>query len=171
MREKIAHYLVNSETNEWQDADQILTLISEEQTKLKQKFWAKVVVKENGCWEWIGANNGKGYGQFWDGTKLVTAHGFAYGLLRGSIPEGLEPDHLCRNKKCVNPAHIEPVTRSENTRRGIGPTLAGEKQRQKTHCPHGHPYSSENTYITPKGHRQCRICRRIRNRKYDSRPV
>jgi len=136
------------------------------QTSLKKRFWAKVVVAQNHCWEWTGADNGKGYGQFWDGQQLVPAHRIAFEWLRGEIPEGLELDHLCRNKKCVNPMHLELVTRSENTKRGIGPALAAQKQRAKTHCPHGHPYSPENTYITPVGGRQCIICRNARNRRY-----
>lgn len=125
-----------------------------------ERFWSKVSILENGCWEWHRGTNGKGYGQFWDGGRVVPSHRFAFELFNGKIPEGLEPDHLL----CVNPNHIEPVTRSENTLRGIGPALLRARQLAKTHCPQGHPYDETNIYYNKRGQRSCQICRRMNSK-------
>lgn len=93
---------------------------------------------------------------------MVLAHRFFYEHFIGEIPEGLEIDHLCHNTICVNPAHLEAVTHSENLRRE-------HAFRPKTHCPQGHEYTPENTYKTPSGKRQCRICGRTAVRKYHKR--
>jgi len=91
------------------------------------------------------------YGFFWVQNRNVYAHRYAWELVHGSIPEGLEIDHTCRNTRCVNVEHLEAVTRLENNRR---------KVPYKTHCPHGHPYDETNTYILPStGERQCRQCK------------
>lgn len=84
----------------------------------ERRFWLNVR-KSDGCWEWTGSLSGGGYGQFRVHGKQAQVHRFAYGLLVGPVPEGLELDHLCRNRRCVNPAHLEPVTRSINVARGI----------------------------------------------------
>ncbi len=100
------------------------------------------------------------YGQLGvDGTK-VQAHRFAYELLVGPIPDGLEIDHLCRVTACVNPAHLEPVTGQVNTLRGDTPAA---KNAAKTHCPQGHVYSVKNTGVG-NGRRRCRTCGRERTR-------
>jgi hypothetical protein len=111
---------------------------------------------DTGCWNWTGAKDRHGYGRISirpDGTKFT--HRVAYELLIGPIPQGLSLDHLCRNTSCCNPAHLEPVTHAENVRRGAsGP---------KTHCPRGHEYTPENTYVrtrSGKGSRECRTCQR-----------
>ena len=119
-------------------------------------------VRGAGCWEWGGARSKAGYGQIRSGGRgvLLYAHRVAYELARGPIPPGLVIDHLCRNRGCVNPDHLEVVTNGENLLRGD--TFAAENAR-KTHCPYGHPYQGDNLYLTPKhGHRQCRICTRRR---------
>lgn len=122
----------------------------------QQRFDEKhIPVPESGCWLWIGAINPGGYGQFWFNGKLIQAHLFSYEQKHGQIPDGLEPDHLCRVHGCVNPDHLEAVTHQENCARGD----AGEHHRKKTHCPQGHPYNGENLYINPDGRRECRICR------------
>src|SRR5699024_1617461 len=92
--------------------------------------------------------------------RMKLAHRVSYETFAGPIPEGLDLDHLCRNRSCVNPEHLEPVTRSENLRRS--PLMA--RGQDKTHCPHGHEYSPENTRITKAGARACRTCERKRNR-------
>lgn len=120
-----------------------------------------------GCWEWLGPRNRGGYGTFGIGSRTdgsrrtILAHRFAYESLVGSIPEGLELDHLCRNHSCVNPAHLEPVTdlvQSSSSRRVNWESL-------KTHCPKGHPYSGVNS----KGARICRICQRESELRYEEK--
>lgn len=125
------------------------------------RFWPKVrVVDEPGaCWEWT-ASLRKGYGQFGVAARDVEyAHRIAYELLVDTIPEGMQLDHLCRVRHCVNPEHLEVVTPGENYRRGFG--FSGINHR-KTHCPKRHPYDGVNTYVDAKGQRHCRTCRRAR---------
>ncbi len=128
----------------------------------RERFWGKALVGDPGdCWEWNAARTGPGYGAFWLSGRTQLAHRVAYELEVREIPEGLDIDHLCRNRGCVNPAHMEPVTRGENVLRGVGFTAENAK---KTHCPSGHPYDSDNTYINGSGHRVCRECNRQRGR-------
>jgi hypothetical protein len=119
-----------------------------------------------GCWEWIGPRSPKGYAMLSRGRKPVRAHRFMYRLLRGEIPAGLQLDHLCRVRHCVNPWHLEAVTARVNVLRGIGPTA---QNAQKTRCPLGHPLSDENTYRNAQGERRCRICRRSSQERYKRR--
>jgi hypothetical protein len=125
-----------------------------------------------GCWEWRGRCNGKGYGNFWLNGKTRRAHRVSYGMFTGPIPAGLDLDHLCRNRSCVNPAHLEPVTALENTRRGLAGATARARQLAKTHCKHGHAFSNDNTRLRVNGARACRECdakssreRRARNKE------
>ena len=125
------------------------------------RIQSKVAHSPSGCWEWTGAVDLHGYGYLTIGSRLdgtrrkAKAHRVAYEALVGPVPEGLDLDHLCRNRGCVNPEHLEPVTRRENLRRGLG--LIGE-QLGRDCCAHGHPYSSANTYLS-KGARVCRRCK------------
>lgn len=129
--------------------------------RLPARFWVKVKANEAGCWLWTAALNRNGYGFFMDSGRIMrTAHRIAYEALVAAIPEGLVLDHLCRVRHCVNPAHTEPVTQAENLRRGETITA---KASAATCCPKGHPYSGDNLYVNPKGHRSCRICTRDRN--------
>ena len=127
---------------------------------VEERFWEKVEVSDEGCWNWL-AHTADGYGVFWEHKRLVKAHRFSYELHVGPIPNGLELDHLCRNRACVNPDHLEPVTHSVNVLRGIAPL----HRLSKTHCPHGHPYSGDNLYISPSNRRYCRTCTRERMRR------
>lgn len=133
------------------------------------------MVTESGCWLWTARLDDGGYGLigFYDpiayhnsGKKSVQkrAHVAAYELLIGTIPSGMELDHVCRVRCCVNPYHLEPVTHAENVRRGISGIVNGARMRAKTHCPRGHEYSGANLFVT-QGGRKCRECQRIADRK------
>lgn len=122
---------------------------------MEDRFWAKVdFIPFHECWEWGGALSKRGYGNFMvRAGKTDGAHRVAYELLVGPIPEGLHLDHLCRNRACVRPEHLEPVTCGENLRRGSRATA--------THCPQGHPYSGSNLYVRPdRPGRDCKECKR-----------
>jgi hypothetical protein len=125
--------------------------------RLPERFWEKVHQTADGCWEWTAGNSGNGYGRIWvDGSKRA-AHRVAYEAIVGPILPGLQLDHLCRNRGCVRPCHLEPVTPRVNTLRGV--TL-GAANAAKTACPQGHPFSEANTHTEPTGKRRCRTCRR-----------
>jgi len=132
-----------------------------------ERFWDKVDAF-GVCWEWTGAKQSddpSDYGVFGIGGKNIGAHRFAWENLVGPIPEGFVIDHLCRNKPCVNPDHLEPVTPGENIRRGALPFIAKERGRRITECLRGHAYTPENTLINNYGTRGCRTCRDDRRRK------
>lgn len=157
---------------------------------IEERFWAKVnkdgpdgfhsQTGENlgPCWLWTGTT-GKvdGYGRFVVGElpsvngqrrrKRVLAHRWGYEHFVADIPNGLEPDHLCRVRPCVNfERHLEPVTHRENMLRGATPSAANAA---KTECFKGHPFSLENTYTCPRGKRYCRICQRAHEAKRERR--
>lgn len=122
-----------------------------------ERFWQKVDRSQpGGCWSWT-ASKGRRYGDISYGGKSLIAHRVAYVLQIGPIPDGMVLDHLCRNQKCVNPAHLQPVESKENILRGIG---WGAQNARKTHCPKGHPYEGENLRIRPSGRRECLTCKR-----------
>lgn len=135
---------------------------------LPERFWSKVLRLPDGCWLWTAAVL-RQYGRFRfgpDGTSTKLAHRGAYLALAGDVPVGLELDHVCLNKQCVNPAHLALVTHKENVYRGSLPAVSFLLHAAKTHCPQGHPYDEENTYRPPnKNGRYCRACQRIRHRE------
>lgn len=132
----------------------------------EERFWSRVH-KTDGCWLWLGGGTPNGYGRFRVSDGQVGPHRFAYELLVGPIPEGLQIDHECHNiavdqglcaggwacphRRCVNPAHLVPRTRSENVGRG-------NTRARATHCPQGHSYDEANTQLKRDGARRCRTC-------------
>jgi hypothetical protein len=130
----------------------------------RERFMAKVAHPDSrGCVLWTGAKDGKGYGQFCFGKKRFQAHRVAYEKLVGPISEGLQIDHLCRRRACVNPAHLEPVTPRVNYMRGIGQSAINA---MKTHCPRGHPLSDENLLASVFPKRVCLTCTNARTRAH-----
>lgn len=131
------------------------------QQTVVDKFWARVQ-KTDTCWEWIGYRADTGYGRFLcDPSRrpFVLAHRFSYELANGPVPEGLHVHHECRNRACVNPAHLRAVNRKDHVRLDGGFMAAKAMQ---TSCVNGHPYDAENTKYSPNGTRYCRECNRIR---------
>ncbi len=126
----------------------------------EERFW-KRVSKTPTCWNWTGKSDKKEYGRITHRGLQTNAHRVSWILLRGEIPEGLTLDHLCQNKRCVNPDHLEPVTRGENARR----YMLG-----RTHCKNGHEFNPINTRIAKKdGRRQCRICHRFWQKNFETK--
>jgi hypothetical protein len=118
------------------------------------------------CWPWTGSCTANGYGQFHvrldSGPWSVTvAHRVAYELTIGPIPDGLVLDHLCRNRACARPDHLEPTTDAANILRGTGWSA---RHARKTHCPQGHAYDERNTHVDKNGMRHCRTCDADRHR-------
>lgn len=123
-----------------------------------RRLWEKVDRKgEDDCWEWLAFRNEEGYGVIAMNGYPRRAHRMSYELLIGPIPEGLHLDHLCRNRGCVNPKHLEPVTNAENIRRAQPFRVPMEPRVQ---CPNGHEYTPENTRRAKDGTRRCRTCER-----------
>ena len=120
-----------------------------------ERFWSKVA-KADACWLWTAACIDSGYGHFYLDGQLVLAHRWAFEQEKGPIPQGLVLDHLCRNRRCVRPDHLEPVTNLENIRRGI-------KGQKPSTCSHGHRYTPDNTRIDKRGRRHCLICQAAYN--------
>lgn len=125
------------------------------------RFHEKYIVTSESCWEWTGARNRDGYGWFLLDGRAIGAHVASWRLIRGDTPEGMELDHICRNRACVNPDHLDPVPHIENVRRGnTADVMNGTRDR----CKRGHLFS-EHMYISPKGFRTCRECKRLAERR------
>lgn len=129
-----------------------------------QSALKRVFKRGDGCWEWPNKVHPiTGYSRIGFENKTNTAHKVIYELANGKVEEGMHLDHLCRNRWCVNPSHLEVVTPRENLLRGA--TLAAENAA-KTHCKNGHEFTYENTYRRKdRPTRECRACRRISVRK------
>lgn len=130
---------------------------------LAERLIEKRKIDSNGCWIWLGAIHKNGYGSTTNGSRSAKeyVHRLSYKLWKGEIPQGHELDHLCRNRSCFNPDHLEPVTRRINTLRGIGPKKLGQINSGKTHCKSGHPFDEANTRYRPTGGRSCRECAKV----------
>jgi len=144
----------------------LYALSAKVRTGIKKRFLKKLR-KTRSCWVWLGKDGGTGYGRFWiKGHFTKRASRISYELFVRRIPKGLTIDHLCRNRICVNPKHLEAVTSRENILRGIGPSARNSKV---THCPQGHPYKGRNVMINKKRQRICRICSYKLSREFKAR--
>jgi hypothetical protein len=148
------------------------------------RVWSRVAMTEDGCWLWCGARSKNGYGAIWLRGTQTTAHRIAYALAKGPIPDGAEIDHLCSNKGCVRPSHLEAVTHSENCRRSRVLRGVQRKRRYATRdteraakqaafptgvCFRGHDLS-QTTHVRPDGRgRYCRECKKIQMKNWHSK--
>ena len=137
-------------------------------------FWAKID-KSGICWEWTGSKNNGGYGLFGLNYKMRSAHRVSYEIKWGKIPDGLVINHMCRNRGCVNPDHLEVVTQKVNVQKGLAGFKTGLKNRAKTHCPQNHEYTPDNLTKQNNNKRNCKACnndriraRRARNKALDA---
>ena len=134
---------------------------------VEERFLSKIE-KTAGCWLWRGGCSGNGYGSFWAG-KNVPAHRFAYEMFRGPIPSRMWVCHTCDTPLCVNPEHFFLGTSSDNLLDASRKGRLNIVNTVKTHCQRGHEYSGANLYITPKGWRDCRVCRREASRRWEQK--
>lgn len=135
-----------------------------------ERLLARTLAGPGGCLLWQGALTPNGYGTLSRGTApnrtRWLAHRYAYTLAVGPVPTGLDLDHLCRVRACINPEHLEPVTRRENLLRGQ--TINAIRAAQ-TSCVNGHPFDEANTARRPDGTRRCRACHREQERRRHER--
>lgn len=133
-----------------------------------ERLARRTALDANGCLVWTGPKITNGYAQMMVNGRRHVVDRIAYELAKGPIPAGLFLDHLCRNRACCNPEHLEPVTNRENTIRG----RSGEAQRAlaaaRVHCPNGHEYTTETVRLV-SGRRRCLICKRARDNEYYAR--
>lgn len=137
-----------------------------------ERFW-QYVQKTETCWNWTGGCSSSGYGVFATGSRVngtlrcISAHRYVLTLFGQELQPALQIDHLCRNRVCVNPDHLEQVTAKVNTLRSTAPSAVNA---QKTECHRGHPFDDVNTYFAKGGHRQCRTCGQDRHDRYKAEP-
>lgn len=135
--------------------------------QLPRRFRDKINIS-GGCWVWTAAITNNGYGRVKIKGKTVVAHKAVFQLLVGPVRDGLTLDHKCRNRACVNPDHLEPVTMRVNVLRGE--TITGANSR-KSHCHVGHPLAGDNLFIRNDGRRRCKTCEAASQRKLRSKPA
>lgn len=142
-----------------------------EDARIPVSRWRRVSpCPATGCWLWTGKVSTNGYGIIMGSVGKGMAHRYFYTTLIGPVAPGLDLDHLCRVRCCVNPWHLEPVTRSENLRRGANGDVIRARKAKITSCPQGHPYDEANTYFRPgKRVRDCYTCRRARSDAFNKR--
>ena len=134
---------------------------------LPERLWPRVEKTLGGCWLWTGHVNRKGYGMIADADgRYREVHRVVYEIEVGPVPAGLELDHLCRNPRCVNPAHLDPVTHRENVLRGAG---WGAANAAKERCSYGHPFTPENTRLYTHRGQTRRVCRPCEARREHER--
>jgi hypothetical protein len=133
---------------------------------LLERIEEKYTPANSGCWNWTGAISAGKYGSIFHQGRMQKAHRVMWTITRGPVPDGLDLDHLCRNTRCINPDHLEPVTRSENLLRS--PLM--DRNSHRTHCVRGHEFTEENTRRKPgNGHRVCKECMRMHLRNWRAR--
>jgi hypothetical protein len=133
--------------------------------RLPDRIASKIRVNtDTGCWEWTASIGSHGYGQVHYERKMHTVHRLLYMLLVGPVPEGLQLDHLCRNRPCCNPEHLEIVTHRQNSLRDTG---APAHNAKKIACPQGHPYDR----TSKRGYRFCSICTREYGKQYRKKNI
>lgn len=138
--------------------------------RLPSRIATKIHVSpDSGCWNWTACVTATGYGRVWDGHRADWAHRVVYRLTRGEIANGKVLDHLCRNRRCVNPDHLEQVTDRENTVRGDCPDVTRTRHRAKRYCKRGHPLFGGNVYLDRRGCRVCRTCQKAHAAAYRDR--
>lgn len=142
-----------------------MTAVERLTPKQLARFEAKISHEPNGCWLWTARIHSNGYGALTVANRRLLAHRVSYQHFVGPIRDGLQIDHLCRVRHCVNPAHLEAVTCAENIRRGNTGKAAATRAALVTHCPKGHEYTPENTALDTRGCRHCRACHRERSRQ------
>lgn len=150
---KISQYCGPHYHKWWRYGDPTVVKRASPDTPLIDRFM-RFVDKDHpgGCWVWAGTKTPKGYGHFGNKHGVVIAHRWSYEYHVGPIPDGLEIDHLCSNRACVNPAHLEVVTHAENNRRTVA------RRGPRTHCSKGHALTDDNVYVFKTGARACKIC-------------
>jgi len=129
-----------------------------------RRLWDNVAVRgADECWPWTGALTRDGYGRIRDDSgRKVGVHRLAWTLTNGPVPDGQVIDHLCRERACCNPAHMEPVDNRTNLMRG---DTHAARNAAKTHCIRGHEFSEANTYVDALGKRVCRTCRQAHKKQ------
>lgn len=156
----------DTDTPSW--AVPVLSLTGIVTPPLILRIWAQAPSDENGCLVWTGVLDPHGYGKIKSGGRGYSTHRIAWTWFNGrEIPKGMTVDHLCRNRACCNPVHLDICTPGENALRS--PMTLPSIHKAKTHCPQGHPYAGENLIVNNKGNRWCRACGIEHKRAYRAR--